>query len=283
MPDPDLTSAFPLKGLLAAAGSALAVQSLAPHLHVPVLDALITSCAASQHPDGCHLLFQGALDGAQPLAALLAAQGLAPHLREFVLYALAMADADQEPGACGAPAQAGAGAAASAVHCVQHAGPTEPSQESAGAGQSGPADGRLGGPCNGRAESGREAAESALAAASRQDRSAAALARAPRERDSTAGAGSPGAAHAHTPRDASAESGRSAGVEQDGARAGQLRAPDAAAGGGARSGDRSSPIPEPSHEGSGGVLIAAQGRAALALYLESVGRCAKERPGVSFS
>lgn len=114
-----------------------------------------------------------------------------------MLYALAMADADQEPGARGAPAQAGAGAAASAVQGVHHAGRTsEPSQENGDAGASEP-----GGPCNGRAEPGRGAAESAPAAVSRQD--------------------------------------------------------------------------------SGGVLSAAQGRAALALYLESVGRCAKERPDIS--
>lgn len=237
-----------------------------------VLDALTTICeACATQSDGCHLLFQGALNEQQPLAALLSAQGLAPHLRECVLYALAMADADQEPGARGAPARAGA--AASAAPGVRHAGRTLEPLETGGAGASEPAarDGQLGGPCNGRAEPGRAAAESAPAAASRQDRSPAALACAPTERDSTASAGGPGAAQPGTLRDARAESGRSAEVERGSARAGQLHTPDAAAGGSPRSGG-SSVNPEPGSEASG-VLSAAQGRAALALYLESVGRC----------
>ncbi|KAK9838555.1 hypothetical protein WJX81_007100 [Elliptochloris bilobata] len=52
----------------------------------------LTAAAGALHGTGP---LYGVFCGRQPLAALLEAQGLAPHLRDFILYALAMADAEQ--------------------------------------------------------------------------------------------------------------------------------------------------------------------------------------------
>ena len=167
--------------------------------------------------------------GSQPLVALLAAQGLSARLREFVLYALAMTDAEQEtPGgapldASPTPADAAAGAAPPARE------PNEGSFADSG-GHGGPAGGdaasggRAGGP-------GRAAPGSARPV-------------------SAAEAGNGAAAHAPAPARGSQGSGASS-----------------AGGGGGGAGD------------GGGVLSAAQGRDALALYLESAGRCAPDAPG----
>ena len=237
------------------------------------------TCARVQQPDGRHLLVQGAFEEQQPLAALLAAQGLAPHLREFVLYALAMADADQEPGTRGVLAQAGtaAGEVQGAPHAAQS---REPSQERSGAGASEPAatGGQPGRPCSGRAEPGQAGAESTPAAASRQDRSPAVLASAAAGQNSTVGTSTHGAACPGAMTDARGQDGRGAEAEQDGVEAGQQHRPGAAGGGSQRSGGGSHNH-GPGLEASGGGLSAAHGRAALALYLESAGRCAKRAPG----
>ena len=167
--------------------------------------------------------------GSQPLVALLAAQGLSARLREFVLYALAMADAEQEaPGAAPldaspTPADAAAGAA-------------PPAREPDGG--SFADSGGHGGPAGGDAASGGRAGGPGRAAPG----SARPV--------SAAEAGNGAAAHAPAP-----------------ARGPQGSGASSAGGGGGGAGD------------GGGVLSAAQGRDALALYLESAGRCAPDAPG----